>query len=159
MLDEKKIREERASVWSGMAGLIETARKEDRDLTVDERADYDRRASRLAELDKDLERVRQYDRLASAELDVADTRGVSVDEAKGRREREMRAFSQHLKRGDIKPYLEVRAAEYGAGLNESGFQSTGSAGGYLVPQGFWENLQIALKAYGGLLNAARIVRT
>ena len=28
----------------------------------------------------------------------------------------------------------------------------GSAGGYLVPPGWWQRLQVALKAYGGVAN-------
>lgn len=163
-LDEKTIRVERAKVWDGMAQLIEDARKEDRSLTADERTDYDARSVKLGELDKDLERLVQYDKLAAASAEVADTRGVSGDEAKDRRDKELRAFTQYLKRGvsgidtALKPYFQTRAV-YDAGMNEAGFQSTGTAGGFMVPQGFWENLQIALKAYGGLLNRANVVRT
>jgi HK97 family phage major capsid protein len=35
----------------------------------------------------------------------------------------------------------------------------GSAGGYTVPIGFWDNLTVALRAYGGLWNQFRLVRT
>jgi HK97 family phage major capsid protein len=35
----------------------------------------------------------------------------------------------------------------------------GSAGGYTVPVGFWENLQVALRAYGGLWSEFKLVRT
>lgn len=37
--------------------------------------------------------------------------------------------------------------------------SGGSAGGYTVPIGFWQNLQIALRAYGGIWSDFRLVRT
>jgi HK97 family phage major capsid protein len=37
--------------------------------------------------------------------------------------------------------------------------STGYDAGYLVPQGFWHNLQIALKAYGGLLPYIQLLQT
>jgi len=37
--------------------------------------------------------------------------------------------------------------------------ATGFDAGYLIPQGFWHNLQIALKAYGGLLPYIQILQT
>ena len=50
---------------------------------------------------------------------------------------ETRAFSKYIKTGQVSP--ELRAAG----------DATGSAGGYLVPPGWWQRLQVALKAYGG----------
>ncbi len=37
--------------------------------------------------------------------------------------------------------------------------STGYDAGYMIPQGFWHNLQIALKAYGGLLPYIQLLQT
>lgn len=53
---------------------------------------------------------------------------------------ESRAFTNYLRTGAVAP--EMRAAGEG----------TGSAGGYLVPPGWWQRLQVALKAYGGTLD-------
>jgi HK97 family phage major capsid protein len=50
---------------------------------------------------------------------------------------ESRAFSNYVRTGAISP--ELRAAG----------DATGSAGGFLVPPGWWQRLQIALRAYGG----------
>jgi HK97 family phage major capsid protein len=50
---------------------------------------------------------------------------------------ESRAFTNYLRTGAITP--EMRAAG----------EASGSAGGYLVPPGWWQRLQVALKAYGG----------
>lgn len=50
---------------------------------------------------------------------------------------EERAFSAYLRTGRTAP--ELRAAG----------EATGSAGGFLVPPGWWQRLQVALKAYGG----------
>jgi len=45
--------------------------------------------------------------------------------------------------------------------NSSGISagSTGYDAGYMIPQGFWHNLQIALKAYGGLLPYIQMLQT
>lgn len=163
-LDEKRIREDRARVWSGMAELIEKADLEKRSLTVDEAAVYDQRETELKQLDAELERVKTYNSRVDAEREVAEQRGQSTDEVKDRRENETRAFTQFLRRGmggvdpSLRPLLEKRAV-YDAGLNEGGFQASGTAGGFTVPQGFWDNLQIALKQYGGIMPYCRLVTT
>ena len=45
--------------------------------------------------------------------------------------------------------------------NSSGISAgaTGYDAGYLIPQGFWTNLQVALKAYGGISGSFRYVET
>lgn len=163
MFDEKTIRESRAQVWDGMAKIVSDAKLENRSLTESEAAEYDARSRELEKLDKDLERVRRHAELSSARKELADTRGQSLDESLGKADIEARAFAAYLKRGD-KGVREVRAAEYDAGLNEGGFgpggtYTAGQNGGYLVPQGFWDELTIAMKAYGGLLNVANVINT
>jgi HK97 family phage major capsid protein len=70
-----------------------------------------------------------------------------------------RTFTSYLRSGRT----EYRAD--GTGLstapNSSGLSAgaTGATAGYLIPQGFWGNLQIAMKAYGGLSNDYRYVQT
>ncbi len=36
---------------------------------------------------------------------------------------------------------------------------TGAAGGYTVPQGFFNELEVAMKAFGGMRNVARVIKT
>jgi HK97 family phage major capsid protein len=66
------------------------------------------------------------------------------------------AFTRFLRTGDASGLRETRAD--GTGLssapNDAGVSagSTGNNAGYMVPQGFWEHLQVALKAYGGIAN-------
>jgi HK97 family phage major capsid protein len=61
--------------------------------------------------------------------------------------------------------FETRAALDANALSTAPLSSGVSAGatgydaGYLVPQGFWHNLQIALKAYGGLLPYIQLLQT
>lgn len=60
---------------------------------------------------------------------------------------ESRAWENYVRRGIVGP--ELRAAG----------EATGSAGGFLVPQGFWQNLQVAKKAYGGVVPYFRLHET
>lgn len=69
------------------------------------------------------------------------------------------AFSRYLRTGDTHGLNEVRA---GTGLSTAptGSGQTGADNaGYQVPQGFWQQMTVALKAYGGLSNGYRLVET
>ena len=92
---------------------------------------------------------REHDK-AAKELDrsVSGKRGAGVDTRgmSGSMSAEERAFDAYLRHGIKGPELRTT---YDAGMNESGFQSSGTAGGFLVPQAFLDQLTIRLKAFGG----------
>jgi HK97 family phage major capsid protein len=109
---------------------------------------------------------------AEADRDL-DTRGARTDAAGAAENRAMDAFRGWAIGGDQNLTTEqrgllVRHAQ-GVPLTEqrtgpagdaSPLQtSPGSQGGYLVPPGFWHNLQIAMKAYGGAYPLFRQVDT
>lgn len=93
--------------------------------------------------------------LRSQEVDVRAALSITEDAAGGMGgvpslssdDAESRAFSRFLRDGTRAP--ELRAAGEG----------TNSAGGYLVPPGWWQRLQIAQKAYGGTSNDFQLVET
>jgi HK97 family phage major capsid protein len=161
---EKAIREERAMVYGGMTALMEKW-DEDGSLTVEEQQDYDRREKHLRELDSDLDRIVKFNRLNDAREDAAATQGVSRDQMESREDAHARAFKQYLRfgvaglNGEERKQLvrlESRATDDANAIYTVGGASNA---GYLVPQGFWHNLQIALKAFGGLLNVAKVIET
>jgi HK97 family phage major capsid protein len=73
-----------------------------------------------------------------------------------------KGFTKYLRTGDTAG-VELRSDGPGISTapNDSGFSAgaTGYDAGYLVPQGFWKNLQIAQKAYGGIANDMKQVKT
>jgi HK97 family phage major capsid protein len=64
---------------------------------------------------------------------------------------EDRAFTAYLRHGTVSPGMtEVRAVSMSEGTQPGQISGAGgTAGGYMVAQDFWNNLQIALKQYGG----------
>jgi HK97 family phage major capsid protein len=74
-----------------------------------------------------------------------ETRGVRASSAQDA------AFERYLRTGDHSG-LETRTTADGQTTDTT-------AGGYTVPQGFWDNLQVAMKAYGGIGNDYRLVET
>ena len=163
---ERAIREERAVTFGGMKELMEKFH-ETGSLSVEERLDYDRREERLRDLDKDLARIQDFNKLESAKDDDADTRGTSRDERDTREASHERAFGRYLRHGmsglsgDERRMMTERRLETRVTNDANAIYTDAGASnaGYMVPQGFWNNLQIALKQYGGLLNVGRIVDT
>jgi HK97 family phage major capsid protein len=162
---ERQIRTERAEVREGQLPIIAKLNRGEK-LTVEERADYTARDARLVELDADLEMVLGEQKRAEAERTATpepEGRGVRGDEPKAE-EREWAAFEKWFKHGDsaisgeerslLTPQAQGRPLyeqRLGPGGDAAALQtSPGSQGGFLVPPGFWHNLQIAMKAYGGV---------
>lgn len=162
---EKAIREERATVYGGMSDLMERF-QENGSLTAEETQEYDRREKHLRELDADLKRIVDFNKLNDARENAADTAGTSRDEFEAKsKDLHERAFRNYLRNGiaalpseerRVLAQLEARVANDVNALYTVGGASNA---GFLVPQGFWHNLQTALKQFGGLLNVAKIVET
>ena len=174
---ERAIQEERASLWADMQPAIEKNAKGER-LDVEERKAFLDRNAKLSGLTEELEVVKAMQGRESEKRAEADTRGVSTDEAKSQDEREADAFRNYLRYGDaglsgedrglLRPQgRPAEAAPYEARLSPlstlpaapSAGSTLAGEGGYLVPQGFWHNLQTALKAYGGTAPLFRQVTT
>lgn len=129
-------RESRNRIWGEQKSLVDTASAEKRNLTIAEADEYDRRERELVQLDRAIKAAESY----AAGGSTVD-RIVTPDEA--RREK---AFDGYMRRGIVSPELR---STYDAGMGEAGFQDSGTSGGYMVPQAFWTNLQIAQRLYGG----------
>lgn len=165
-MDVKTLKEKRQNVWDGMEALLTSARAENRGLNDSERTEFDAREAEFTQLTGDVERLEKHEARGKARSDVAETRGVSRDELDSAEKRYEKAFVSWFKRGLSGLDSEQRTTlDSGHGLNtapnSSGISagSTGYNGGYLVPQGFWHNLQIALKEYGGILEYCNILQT
>lgn len=170
--NEKRIREERAATYDGMVAIMEACKTGNRGTTVEEAADFDARETRLTELDADLARVVSVSERAKGIEEVAETRGASVDESVNFDKRHAAAFHSYLQGGMAAVASEDRALMFGqrttldanaisTNPNTTAYSAgaTGYDGGYMVPQGFWDNLQIALKAFGGISSYFNLVET
>jgi HK97 family phage major capsid protein len=162
---EKSIREQRATVYGGMADLMEKF-NENGSLDAEETVEYDRREKELRHLDADLKRIVDFNKLNDARENAADTAGTSRDEFEAKTKSDhARAFSNYLRHGIAGLAGEDRRALVGLEQrvtnDANALYTVGGASnaGFLVPQGFWQNLQVALKQFGGLLNVAKIVET
>lgn len=136
----RKIREERLTAFEGMKALMEKIDRGER-LTVEERADFDARNRRISELEADLRTAEAAEKLAADMRADSNAPAPTLINPVEARER---AFSSYLRTGVVAP--EMR--DMGEGTLTAGGAS--STPGYLVPPGWWQRLQVALKVYGGI---------
>ena len=151
-MDQKELLEKRKLHWEAMKRIVDTAKMESRNLSSKECNDYDFHETRLDSIDKEIDGVDMTNKFA-------ETRGAGSE---GPTE-EDRAFTHYLRTADASRLYAVRAdgTGFSTAPNSAGLTggSTGDYGGYMVPQGFWRNLQIAEKAFGGIAGDFRLVET
>lgn len=142
----QKIREERMTAFEGMKAIMEKIDRGER-LTVEERKDFDARNQRITELEADLRTAEAAEKLAA---DLREDRGTDAPRGPiNPAEVRERAFTDYLRSGVVSP--ELRAMGEGAqNFTSPGLGSGSDTPGYLVPPGWWQRLQVALKVYGGI---------
>ena len=155
------LRDERANVWSQMTEIIDR-----NDWSGDNRQTYDNLEARFDELDGDISRAERFEahRVDNARVDRRGVVPVEDDpEANDPAdERYLNAFQTYVQRGMAELDRDDRAALQ-AGMskdirNAAGV-GTGSAGGYLVPQGFRQQIVERMKAYGAVQQVAQVLQT
>lgn len=162
----QRVQDERAACWNRMTEIVDLATREERDLTAEERTNWDAADQRLTELTADKDRLERQAALEQESRGRIDPAGDPTDPPENRsggdeqETRLERAFGVFMRRGlDGIQNAEDRQAVAARYEERAEGVATGAAGGYLVPQGFWHNLVIAMKAYGGLMNLATIIET
>lgn len=160
-LREKNIREKRAEVYEGTMAPILKKIDKGKKLTAEDRKAFDDAELELQDLDSDLDLVMKAAAREKGRDETAETRGVTRDEDDDAETRYTKAFVDFFKRGEQLMAPESRTAllEHRAELDSASLQTIPGQGGYMIPQGFWMNLQIALKQYGGLLPLCNLIQT
>jgi HK97 family phage major capsid protein len=151
----KKILEERQTAFDGMKKTMEKIER----LSVEERSDFDARNRRITELDADLRTALEAEKLAEAMRQ--DTQLPEAPSLLSIEERAERDFSEYLHTGRQPQHFAYRgstsgtmgAGTFSAGTLQPNYPAIpANTAGYLVPPGWWQRLQVALKVYGGVSN-------
>ena len=150
------LRAERARIWEGAKALLAQAEADNRNFTAEEQASWDRHQADIDDLTGRIERQEAAE-LRDRELtaDPTFTGAPTRDETDSYDE----AFSRYLLRGEQGLNAEQRGLL--AERRDTTPQGTtpDSAGGYLVPEGFVNDVIEALKAYGGVRNFGQVLPT
>ena len=159
MEDSLDLRGKRAALVDEMQLLVEQASAEGRSLTSEENEKWEKINADVDSMKSTIDKIERQAELNSELVTRADKISKSVDEVvvseEERKQAENMAFRNYLLGGMDKlnssdrKIMEERAQSVG----------TNSAGGFLVPEGFSYNLDEALKAYGGVRQAADVFAT
>lgn len=169
-MNAQALRDKRAEVAKAMNDLHQVSVKEDRAFTTDEDAKWAEMESDLAKVDGQLKRSDKLADLSAVlptDLRAAPRAIKSGDESTREIEKpeqlnEARVFDKFLRAGMGEMTQEERTlmAAKRSGIETRAFSSgTNNTGAYTVPQAFLDQLDIALKAYGGMMQASSILRT
>lgn len=161
-------RQTRANLWSNMTELMDRATAEGRDLTVDEQTTYDR-------LETDLDAIENAERretahsARAARYETINREGVVGAAPVDRNdedlsERYRNAFQSWVMNGSAEMSTEDRAALREGFVRDAPDRAaqgvgTGSAGGYLVPEGYRATLVEQMKAFGAVQEVAQVITT
>ncbi|GAA3550776.1 phage major capsid protein [Nonomuraea rosea] len=159
----KRLIDEQNTVWQRMTDIREAATTGNRDMTAEERTNWDQAEARLTQVSDDIERLERF-----AKLEKIDRSQVVVatgakeerkDEGAEREQRYGAAFNSYLRRGmsgldgDAQQLLMQRFESRDQGTQND------SLGGYLVPDEFRNTVTETMKAYGGLLAVCTVITT
>lgn len=147
----KELREKRASVF----GQIDELRKaaDGRELTAEERQRWDSLLADYESADKLVEQEERYQELQSRQAEQTFERQKNMGEKDGKDAEYRFAFVEYLMKGENGVSAENRKVfEERAGLS-------GVSGGVLVPRTLADSIEVALKSYGGMLQAGTIIST
>lgn len=158
LVTSKSLREQRAQLWSRQKELLET------DLTAESRGEFDRIEADMVQLRSDIERIEAHEAEARELVTHRRITPAAVIETHGDEARKViqdeeaqytEAFRTYALRGNAALRPEQRAI-----LEKRTPQSTtGSGGGFTIAEAFSGELDSALKAFGGVRQAARIMVT
>ncbi len=163
--DEKELLEKRGRIIDKQESLLQQASDEGRELNEDEQKRFDNMEDEYSKITKQIENTRKLDEKKKSveeraeakadKLSFQDGEKRTKDEVLEKEEQRSNAFKKYLAYGENQMSAEERQI-----LGEMRAQSTtDAAGGYTIPEGFSNEIESGLLAYGGMFEAARIFQT
>lgn len=159
-----EMRQKRAALYEQARAILDSAEAEHRELTAEERQQYDRIMNEMDSLKGDIDRLERAEQVAKEFAAKEDTevkpeqRNTPVTATSEYRE----AFVNWLRDGMEAVTPELRKVlSYGRANVEGRAQSAivGAAGGFIVPQQFLGQIVDAMKSYSGMRQVATILST
>jgi HK97 family phage major capsid protein len=162
----KELREKKARLATELRAIVATAKKDgDRGLNGDERLKFDKLETEYSALEQQIKDNERVDAIENdlRKVDPDQITAVMGEEVYGEeaqkqnKELHNKAFSKYLRfgneglSGDEKKYMQMQFRGQQIGSIKAAQTLTTTGGGYLIPQGFSDMLEEALKWYGGIM--------
>ncbi|MEU3346412.1 phage major capsid protein [Streptomyces sp. NPDC006700] len=162
----RRLIDEQNTLWQRMQDIQTAAETENRDLTAEERTNWDQAEERLTVVSGDIERLNRMAQLQTIDRSqIVSTTGEPGNDRRGGDAEEMaqrygEAFGIYLRGGmdrltpdqrNLMMDHQVDMRAMGAGID--------TAGGFTVPDEFRNLMTETMKAFGGLLGLADVITT
>jgi HK97 family phage major capsid protein len=165
-MNVKKLKGERDEVAVQMRTMHETAEKEERGFNADEEGKWNNLDEKLQDLDSRIKRSETVAGLAAGDPVSLRAAGKGPREpANDDQATEETAFRSYLLGGmaglneEERQIMLAKRADMSRPELRAFAQGTSNVGGATVPQSFYNQLEIALKAFGGMVSAADMFPT
>ena len=165
-MNKKQMQEKLARLATDLRAIVAAAKKDgDRGLNIDERAKFDALESEYTALEQRIKDEARVDQIENdlRRVDPDQIAAVMGDEVYGKEAKERnkelhnKAFSKYLRGGmefldgDERQFMNSQFVGQQIGSIRAAQTLTTTGGGYLIPQGFSDQLEEALKWYGGII--------
>lgn len=162
----RRLIDEQNTLWQRMQDIQAAAESENRDLTAEERTNWDQAEERLTVVSGDIERLNRMAQLSQIDRSqIVSTTGEPGNDRRGgdadeQTRRYNEAFGIYLRGGmdrltpdqrNLMMDHQVDLRAMGAGID--------TAGGFTVPDEFRNLMTETMKAFGGLLSLADVIPT
>ena len=168
----RELRAERKKLVEDAGALIAKAREESRDLTSEEHEQW---TKLHADADSRLQSAERIEKQSEVEADAARSMGTVVgprgtggeertEKAAEAEERVSEVFERYMRSGigglrnEDREVMESRVAQLSPEVRAQS-AGTDTAGGFLVPEGFFNQVAEALLQFGGIRSVATVIRT
>jgi len=154
MKNLKSLKEERLALITEMKGLGEKARAEKRDMTNEEYHRSDTLNEEISKLDL---KIAHEERVEALEAQEAEERANETPEHQEKKVTYSQAFEKFIRSGgDIQ---SLNPAEQKLMYENRSQTVTTTGGGYTIAEGFMKQIETAMLAYGGMMEAAYVFNT
>jgi HK97 family phage major capsid protein len=166
-MNEKELLQKRGKSLAAAEEIVKRAKEANRVMTADESEQFNRHMDDEHNLETTIranQRLSESQRSQQEEIEErAKNLGRSTEEQKEGEVKRASAFNKYL-RGGLESLNEeertiMRDMRFRDGNEQRAQSTTGSAGGYTIPQGFANEIDRALKAYGGVTDVCKILKT
>lgn len=157
-----ELRERRKGLWDEMRDLLDNAEAQGRDMSGEESESWERRNSELEDLTREIENREKAEkieaRLAAPQPEpqmATETRAVRPPTTTYET-----AFRAYLRGGQRNLNdAQIRVLNDNVPDELRALSTSGTAGGYMIPQAFLNDLVRVMKAFGAVRRVARVITT
>lgn len=150
----KKLQDENGQLWEQMRDLVDRAKSESRDMTAEEQGQLDTMMANHTKNEKNINRLQQFEAIMAERADtkIAEEKPEPSKEDKHKEyQRVFWKFQRTGSRGLTSSEIDMIA--------KAQTTVTDSAGGYMVPQGFSNELHVEMALWGSMLDVCRVINT